>query len=489
MTRTAPHTTTISGLLMLGIALLARPVLAQGGAPPAAARVAPSAVPPVQSAPGAPSQAPAAPASPPLPPASPPAQVQASEPGAPATAAPSSATCVERLPEGKSRPQLVERFPSRGLAGHAAWLEVEIEHERAEKVMPGGLGPAMENAESAHLERAGFVLPDPAGGAKPRLTTEPKGTQSLTRLALPVVPLPEKPGRNELELPPLPIAIARASGDVITLCTSPHALVVDEPIANEPNPKPKLNPPPQRQLELWEAAKQITLVVLATLAVAGLVALVLFKLGLLGYLKRLVWREKPAPPPRPPWETAMEELFDIRNAGLISAGRYAEHFDRVSDTVRKYLGALYEFDGLESTTREVLQRLRRVAPGLPVLGELEAFLRNADLVKFARLTPTEVQCERALAEAEHIVTSTRPAPAPSVPDTTPVPGSAGDSTPPLPEPLGTVEAPISPYAPPPGYVPGQNAPSRTPDAQTSPAAARELDAPTGTRIPRSEEER
>ena len=38
----------------------------------------------------------------------------------------------------------------------------------------------------------------------------------------------------------------------------------------------------------------------------------------------------------------------------MAEGRFAEHFDRVSDIVRKYLGLRFGFDGLESTTREAL---------------------------------------------------------------------------------------------------------------------------------------
>jgi hypothetical protein len=47
-----------------------------------------------------------------------------------------------------------------------------------------------------------------------------------------------------------------------------------------------------------------------------------------------------------------------------------ELFDRVSDTVRKYLGARYGFeglgfDGLETTTAEMMTLLKRVRPGVP----------------------------------------------------------------------------------------------------------------------------
>jgi hypothetical protein len=103
----------------------------------------------------------------------------------------------------------------------------------------------------------------------------------------------------------------------------------------------------------------------------------------------------------------------LRHAGLTREGRFAEHFDRVSDVVRRYLGDRYGFDGLESTTREMLGELRATTPRIVVLDEIERFLRQADLVKFARLTPTELECSTALAEAEQIVQLTVPTPMPT----------------------------------------------------------------------------
>jgi hypothetical protein len=105
---------------------------------------------------------------------------------------------------------------------------------------------------------------------------------------------------------------------------------------------------------------------------------------------------------------AFEELYDLRHAGLVADARFAEHFDRVSDIVRKYLGARFGFDGLESTTREVLFVLRRLSPALESLDSIESFLRQADLVKFAKTVPSAEDCELALTRAERIISTTLP---------------------------------------------------------------------------------
>jgi len=116
----------------------------------------------------------------------------------------------------------------------------------------------------------------------------------------------------------------------------------------------------------------------------------------------------PPPPPRPPWEIALEKLDEVRHAGLLETHRYAEYFDRVNDTIRMYLGARFGFDGLESTTDEILYSMGRVPHFGIALAEIAAFLQECDLVKFARMTPADAECVRALEQAESVVRATMP---------------------------------------------------------------------------------
>ncbi|HEV8550734.1 MAG TPA: hypothetical protein VGQ57_16930 [Polyangiaceae bacterium] len=340
-----------------------------------------------------------------------------------------SGTCREHLPEGKARPKLTENVPAKGQSGHALTLSLELEHGKGETVLPGGFQTQSDDPNVRALEHAGLYLPDPDGGAGPVLTRTESGERATTKLTISFVPLPDKPGRNSVTIPSLPISIARASGDVLVLCTAAHTVTIEDPIANTSNPSPRLNPPARPQREEWTSLKNALVIGGVALVLGALVAWIVGK-----WLRRP--RPLPAPPPpRPPWEVALEELFDVRHAGLIAEGRLAEHFDRVSDAVRKYLGARFGFDGLESTTREALGVLRETTPRIGPLDAIEGFLRQADLVKFAKTVPSAEDGELALVRAEHIVRETVPiassVPLPPPAEAPPLEGSAPGAAAPL----------------------------------------------------------
>lgn len=262
-----------------------------------------------------------------------------------AGAAPESVNgCVESIPSGGQRPILLDTFPERGFSGYAVTLKVTVEHGKGETVLPNGLSLQSSGDAAKLLKEASFVIPDQDGGAAARLTEEGdigKIDRARTILELPLVPLPAEPGRHVLILPPVPVAVARANGEIATACTRSHRILVEDPIASVHDAKPKPNPPPRVQKEEWTALRT-GLIWTSGGLVAG---------ALLAYLVYL-WLNRPKPvppppPPRPPWEVALERLDETRHAGLLEVGRFGEYFNRVNDTMRSYLGALYGFDGLE----------------------------------------------------------------------------------------------------------------------------------------------
>jgi hypothetical protein len=384
--------------------------------------------------------------------------------------------CVESIPKGAERPTLTETFPLHGTSGWAATLAITIKHGKGERVLPAGLDLSNATEMKKVLDAAGFAVPEQDASASARLWTDPDDKASpvtTTHLDLPVVLLPKKAGRAKLDLPAFPVAIARANGEITTVCTRPHSIIVEDPIADVPDAQPKPNPPPRPQREEWTAMKK-----LVEYGSAGLLA----GLAVAWIAYKIATRPKapvPPPPPRPPWEIALEKLDEVRHAGLLDVLRYGEYFDRVSDAVRGYLGARFGFDGLESTTDEILTALRKQgagfvhtggeaellgapAPGIPI-EEIARFLRECDLVKFANLTPTEEQCAAALAAGERIVRATMPVSLPTA--VAPASASASASA------SATASAAASASAPPPASAPTepQEPAAAAPDAPRAPS--------------------
>lgn len=317
--------------------------------------------------------------------------------------------CEESVPQGSVRPSMTEVFPDKGIAGYAATLEVTLEHGKGEAVMPEGFKRDALVGASRTLADLGFVVPEPDGGVGPSVETEEKGDHARSVVRIPFVPLPKQPGRNQLVLPALPITLQRSSGAVVTLCTRPHVIVVEDPTSSTNDPKVKGQPEPRSQREEWTLLKNV----LAGLALGALLTALTVLVA-----RRWLRRDKPDDyvPQKLPWVVALEELEALETSPLLdpsgpaddAAARARDHIDRVSDALRKYLGSRYGFDGLEATSDEVRAHLRRVRPFVPAQKAIAQFLEECDLVKFASVTPVREDCVAQLARAVGIVRATIP---------------------------------------------------------------------------------
>lgn len=318
---------------------------------------------------------------------------------------PTFTACEEYIPKGATRPMMEERFPATGISGHALKLELVITHGAGETVMPEGFSLKEDDHFFPALRESHLALADFKGHAAPVISRpeNKQGATATTTVQLYFVGLPPDPGRQPLTLPPVPISVARANGQVMTMCTRPHTVVLEDPIANEPDPKVKPNPPPRPQREEWVLAKQIAQIVLASLALGVLLAYLFTR-----------WRNRPREIPEPPkelpWVAAMRELDALRESGMLDdEERLDELFDLVDHCTRRYLGERYGFDGLESTTEEIRSFLSRVRPPVVDGDRVDKFLSDTDLVKYTDMRPRREDCADVLDRAEIIVAKTTPA--------------------------------------------------------------------------------
>lgn len=133
---------------------------------------------------------------------------------------------------------------------------------------------------------------------------------------------------------------------------------------------------------LWQI---IMLVLLAIAVVAGL-------------LYGFVWRKKPLTEEEkiallPPYDRAKLALKQLDTYGYLEADAYKEYYSELTLAIRRYLDEKVYEHALESTTDELITRLRLLKDGnqidlsLETIKNLESIFKRADLVKFAKSAP------------------------------------------------------------------------------------------------------
>jgi len=130
-------------------------------------------------------------------------------------------------------------------------------------------------------------------------------------------------------------------------------------------------------------------------------------------LVRLLRRRKPraqsAPPPArveakiapSAYANALTRLREIEQAEWARQGGVDRHYAAVADTIRRYLNEAHDIPALTSTTGE----LGDLLPGEAAAQRWRclSLLREADMVKFARLRPSAESATRYTAEARAVL--------------------------------------------------------------------------------------
>ncbi len=151
--------------------------------------------------------------------------------------------------------------------------------------------------------------------------------------------------------------------------------------------------------EQWLAAALIALVVLGILA-------------LLAWLLIRRYRSRPAKTPAPvlieAHERALAELDELAASDLLAAGQLKPHYTRLSEILREYLEARYEIHAMEGTTWMIQRDLARQGVDRAWIDGLVGLLRQADMVKFARLDVAQDEAQRDVGRARGLVEASRP---------------------------------------------------------------------------------
>ncbi|MFT7624331.1 MAG: hypothetical protein ACI9WU_003518 [Myxococcota bacterium] len=225
-----------------------------------------------------------------------------------------------------------------------------------------------------------------------------EGDMLVETWRVPIAPM--RLGRRKV--PPFPIQYEDALAETGEVLTPPIAVNVMPRLDMAQDQVPlKGNAGPLQLFDTnWTLI--LLLVSLAVITITSLITLVAVR-----YVADLPRRGPPPPPPRPAHEVTAERLVAIEDEKLLPTGQLKAFTFRVSEALREYLGLRWDVDTLELTTRELLDRMRAIDPQGLSFYELEDFLATTDLVKFAGLTPTHIDCQKTRDAVTALVEKTR----------------------------------------------------------------------------------
>ena len=153
--------------------------------------------------------------------------------------------------------------------------------------------------------------------------------------------------------------------------------------------------------------KTILWVLLAILVIGAFIYFYFFK------KKKLTEEEKEAM--LPPYDRALLELKRLENSKYLIQDEYKKYYSELTAIVRSYLEEDANISALESTTRQLIEKLEMLKDSGELklkentIRQFQKILQTADLVKFARSKPPTSQAEDDRKAVETIVMKTKEA--------------------------------------------------------------------------------
>jgi hypothetical protein len=140
---------------------------------------------------------------------------------------------------------------------------------------------------------------------------------------------------------------------------------------------------------------------------------------LIWYLKRRQQKKpifRPKPKPALPADVlALQKLEELRLAKIWQQGKLKAYYTDLTDIAREYFEGRYQFDAMEMTSDEILEKLKILDVNDEAYGKMKSMLQLADLVKFAKAHPTPLENDVSLNHCVDFVKETKPVPVVSEP--------------------------------------------------------------------------
>jgi hypothetical protein len=232
--------------------------------------------------------------------------------------------------------------------------------------------------------------------APPDVVANPDGTETTTQTIYATLWAP-----GEYATPEFPLSVSDTAGEIQEISVAPLGLNVTSVLV-------------EGDTELRDIKPQASLPLPAIWPwVAGGLLLVLVFVVVTGWLVRRWWLRRKAalanaPDNRLPHEVAFDELAYIESLNLPPQQRFKEHYTLISDVVRQYVEKAFQIPTLDRTTGEIRRSLKLAPLNQDDKHLLIELLKEADLVKFAKVRPETSQAQAYLTQARGFVSETQP---------------------------------------------------------------------------------
>lgn len=207
-------------------------------------------------------------------------------------------------------------------------------------------------------------------------------------------------GTEDSRIPRLPVRLI-ADSDTNTVFTRPVPVHFKSVLQSEDEEFRPLKPIFDFAAAIWPY-----LLALLLLAAIGWYVYKRYKEGL----------EQDEPEPKPefepvpfsnPMETLANTLTQLKSFNFDSKEDFKHFYIQLGDAIRTYFEDLYRIPALESTSREIIYQLERRRVDQRLIDQTKKVLNEADMVKFAKFTPTEKQARAALSAGEDFMSVAR----------------------------------------------------------------------------------
>ena len=108
----------------------------------------------------------------------------------------------------------------------------------------------------------------------------------------------------------------------------------------------------------------------------------------------------------PAEKVALSRLMELEQKKLWETGKINEYHTDLSEITRRYLEERFKFIALELTTEEILLELKSLI-NKDLSKKIQKILERADLAKFAKNQPNDLENLESMSLAKEIILSTK----------------------------------------------------------------------------------